>query len=82
MNCSPLGSSVYEDSPARILEWVTMPSSRGPSQPRGRTQVSQIAGGFFTSWAIGEALLSLRIMHFRFLHVFLWLDSSFIVNVG
>ena len=33
---------------ARILEWVAMPSSRGSSQLRGGTQVSQIAGGFFT----------------------------------
>ena len=28
--------------PARILEWITMPSSRGSSQPRERTQVSRI----------------------------------------
>ena len=28
---------------ARILEWVSMPSSRGPSQPRDWTQVSYIA---------------------------------------
>ena len=34
---------------ARILEWVAMPSSRESSQPRDRTQVSCIAGGFFTS---------------------------------
>ena len=33
---------------ARKLEWVAMPSSRGSSQPRDRTQVSRIAGGFFT----------------------------------
>ena len=33
---------------ARILEWVAMPSSRGPSQPRDQIQVSRIAGGFFT----------------------------------
>ena len=33
---------------ARILEWVAVPSSRGSSQPRDRTQVSHIAGGFFT----------------------------------
>ena len=33
---------------ARILEWVAMPSSRGSSQPRDQTQVSCIAGGFFT----------------------------------
>ena len=28
---------------ARILEWVTIPSSRGSSQPRDQTQVSHIA---------------------------------------
>ena len=33
----------------RILEWVAMPSARGSSQPRDPTQVSQIAGGFFTA---------------------------------
>ena len=32
----------------RILEWVAFPVSRGSSQPRDRTQVSGIAGGFFT----------------------------------
>ena len=36
---------------ARILEWVAMPSSRGSSQSRDWTQVSHIAGGFFTVWA-------------------------------
>ena len=40
---------------ARILGWVAMPSSRGSSQPRDWTQVSHTAGGFFTSWATGEA---------------------------
>ena len=40
---------------ARILEWVAFPFSRGSSQPRDRTQVSLIAGRFFTSWATGEA---------------------------
>jgi len=34
---------------ARILEWVAMPSSRESSQPRNQTQVSHIAGEFFTS---------------------------------
>ena len=32
---------------ARILEFVAMPSSRGPSQPRDWTQVSCTAGRFF-----------------------------------
>ena len=40
---------------ARILEWVAFPFSRGSSQPRGQTQVSRIAGRFFTSWATREA---------------------------
>ena len=41
---------------ARILEWVAMPFSRGSSQPRDQTQVTHIAGGFFTIWATREAL--------------------------
>ena len=36
---------------ARILEWVAIPFFRGSSQPRDGTQVSRIAGEFFTSWA-------------------------------
>ena len=41
---------------ARILEWVAFPFSRGSSQPRDQTQVSRIAGRFFTSWATREAI--------------------------
>ena len=51
MDCSPPGSSVHGISQIRILAWVAMSSSRGSSQPRDRTQVSRIAGRFFTSWA-------------------------------
>ena len=40
---------------ARILEWVAFPFSRGSSQPRDWTQVSRIAGRFFTSCATREA---------------------------
>ena len=39
MDCSPSGSSVHGILQARILEWVSMPSSRGSSQPRDWTQV-------------------------------------------
>ena len=42
---------------ARILEWVAVPFSKGSSQPSDQTQVSLIAGGFFTSWATKEALV-------------------------
>ena len=41
---------------ARVLERVAFPFSRGSSQPRDQTQVSCIAGRFFTSWATREAL--------------------------
>ena len=55
MDCSPPGSSVHWILQARILEWVAMPSSRRSSPPRDQTQVSYIAGRFFTVWATGEA---------------------------
>ena len=42
MDCSPPGSSVHGILQARILEWVAMPSSRGSSRPRDRTQVSRL----------------------------------------
>ena len=51
--CDPMDSTVHGILQARILEWV--PFSRVSSQSRGRTQVSPIAGGFFTSWATREA---------------------------
>ena len=48
MNSAPPGCSAMGILQARTLEWVAMPSSRGSSRHRGRTQVSPIAGGFFT----------------------------------
>ena len=44
----------HQGSP-RILEWVVYPFSRGSSWPRNQTEVSCIAGRFFTSWATREA---------------------------
>ena len=51
--CEPMGysppvSSVHGILQARILEWVAIPFSRGSSRHRDQTQVSPIAGGFFT----------------------------------
>ena len=54
MDCSPPGSSVHGILQARILERVTMPSSRGSSQPRDWTMVSWIAGGFLLSEPPGK----------------------------
>ena len=47
--CDPMDYTVHGILQARILEWVAFPFSRGSSQPRDRTQVSHIAGGFFTN---------------------------------
>ena len=49
VDCSPPGSSVHGILQARVLEWVATSFSRGSSQPRDQTQVSCIAGGFFTA---------------------------------
>ena len=63
MDCSPPGSSVHGILQARILKWVSMPSSRASSQPRDRTYiscVSCIAGGFFTTEPPWKPTLSYR----------------------
>ena len=53
---APLSTGILK---AEIQEWVAMPSSRSSSQPRDQTQVSCIAGRFFTIWATREALSSM-----------------------
>ena len=45
--CDPMDYAVHRILQARILEWVTLPFFSGSSQPRDRTQVSHIVGGFF-----------------------------------
>ena len=55
IDCSPAASFVHGLLQARTLEWVAFPFSRGSSQLRDWTQVSCIAGGFFTIWATREA---------------------------
>jgi len=47
--CYPMDFTVHGILQARILEWVAFSFSRGSSQPSDQTQVSYIAGGFFTS---------------------------------
>ena len=46
--CDPMNYTVHGILQARILEWGAVPFSRRSSQPRDGTQVSHIAGGFFT----------------------------------
>ena len=42
-DCSPPGSSAHGILQARILEWVTMPSSRESSWPMDRTRISYVS---------------------------------------
>ena len=55
MDCSLQGSSVHGILQPRILEWVTIPFSRGSSQPKDWTQVCCIADGFFTVLATSSS---------------------------
>ena len=61
MNYSPPGSSVHGISLAGILEWAAITYSRGSSQPRDRTQISCIAGEFFTSEPPGKAMQKVQL---------------------
>ena len=55
--CSPWNSPVQDTGVCRVafpFSRGSSPFSRGSSQTRDWTQVSHIAGGFFTSWATRE----------------------------
>ena len=54
--CLP-GTSVHGILQVRILKWVAIPFSRESSWPRDQTEISRMAGRFFTIWATGEALV-------------------------
>ena len=58
VDCSPRGSSIPGILQARGLEWLAISFSRGSSQPRDWTQVSCIAGRYFTLWATREVKFS------------------------
>ena len=55
MGCSPPGPSVHGILQASILKWVAILFSRASSQPKDQSQVSCIAGRFFTIWTSSEA---------------------------
>ena len=61
--CDTMDYIVHGILQVRILEWVAFPFSRGSSHRRDWTQVSCIAGRFFTNWAIREALVNPSPMH-------------------
>ena len=53
----PSGYSIHGILQTRIPEWVAMPFYRGFSWPRDWTQISCIAGRFFSIWATRKHLL-------------------------
>jgi len=55
MDCSLSGSSVHRISQARTLEGIAISFTRRSSQPRDRTHVFCMAGGFFTPEPQGKA---------------------------
>ena len=57
---------------ARILEWVACPFSSGSSWPRNRTRVFCIAGGFFTNWALREALIYVWKHKWSYICIWIW----------
>ena len=61
--CNPMGCTVHWILQATVLEWVLFPFFRGSSQPRDQTQVSHIAGGFLTNWAIREAPVNINLCY-------------------
>ena len=72
IDCSPRGSSLHGILPARILDWVAIPFSRGSSRCRNWTWVSCIAGRFFTNWATREtSYIMLQNLHIcKYTHSF------------
>ena len=61
MACSPPGSSVHGGSPGKNTGVTCHALLQGIFPTQGSTQVSLIAGGFFTNWATREA----QEAHFR-----------------
>ena len=58
-HCRQILYKVSHKGSPRILQWIAYPFSSGSFQYRNQTGVSYIAGGFFTNWAIREALICL-----------------------
>ena len=68
IDCSRPGSSVHGILQARILEWVAIPFSWGPSQPRDQARVSCTAGRLFTfepPWVEAPIYLALKMSQFQ-----------------
>ena len=74
-DCSPPGPSVYGILQARIQDWVTISSSRGPSGPRN--QICMSCGSCIGRWilrhrATGEAR---NFIYMHFLNIYILMAS-------
>ena len=79
--CDPMDYTVHGILQGRILEWVAFAFSWGSSQPRDWTQVSQIAGGFFTSWATGEVHLLFVLIICDVQHIFMGYVLNSVIEI-
>ena len=57
LHCRQILYQLSHKGSPRILGWLAYPFSSGSSWSRNRTGVSCIAGGFFTNWALREAII-------------------------
>ena len=62
VDCSPWVSSVLGTLQARILEWVAMPSSRGPSWPKIKPRYPALQADSLASEPPGKPSFFLKIM--------------------
>ena len=63
MDCSPPGSTVHGITLARILEWVSISSSRDVPDPRIEPTSPAslaLAGRFFTAEPLGSHFINIR----------------------
>ena len=63
LHCKRILYQLSHRGSPRILEWVAYPFSSRCSQPRNSTGVFCIAGGFFTNWAMREAVIRWVSLH-------------------
>ena len=71
MDCSPPGSSALGILQARILEWVALPSSRGPFRLRDGTHISRVSGigrWFFTTMPPEKLTIYTKVLHPASIH--------------
>ena len=75
LHCRQILYQLSHKGSPRILEWVAYPFPSRFSQPRNQTRVSCIAGGFFTNWAMKEAVAKTSFSQYRGHGFYAWLGN-------